>query len=1286
MKFFPRKAPYEQKLAKRFNVSRRRTLMALGFAAMMAGVPDKALAFLFAGGAPQAAPPSGSLITSIGVRNLAGSTQTNSIIRHGMLFEQGELPAGQTAVHAPSGSTTPLTNSNLFALNTWPDGSVRQAVMAAQIPSLGTGTVTDPRGNSIAGTKLDIIKVAGQSVAPGISRATTLAYMTANTATATANWVGVDINGITWTADALTALNGSTSWSMTAASYRGAFYTGAFMDCFCATMPLMSGATPHPILMARFWIFVYHSGNTVLDICTDAIIENGVLGIGNPTIGVNNGDYFFADLTLYQGMAQTTVAWQRLAEIPDNTLNLTLGRVSTLPASQSNGAYITGGGTFAFQQRHVGRILESQGQLAYIFRAGATGFATVTSPGSGYTSSSAVTNSGGTATCSAIVDPATGGLLGINIYDGPISGNQLSTMGTLGTLSVSVGTGAVISKNTTASNACLLPAPCIVGSVCRSQSTAGGTLTITGNAAYGGVAYPGRWGGSCFLYSANDNSALTLTVAGTLHGSTTPTTQNFTGPAAGKFVNIGAWDKITAVTYTGGTPSNIALGSGGLDCPTNAVSNKGGNVTFGGSVAPGNWRILGCHIPNHNALHQRTWMNGTPRNYVSFDSTYLLRTKVFSKYAVDDVTKSDYIAAASADIAILNNWPKGSSTNFPDSVDYNPFYSAGNATINGQVFGFTIFESQSGAAPGLSSDSDYDVEWLVCQTYDAWRNTYERARFNCMYSPMFLRDETTGMCPDMATYPNCGTAGTGNTRPLLYTTVSQASGFDGFVGGLSAGFNWYNIDGAHQNTRFRMAAVMSGDPFLLEGLQLEAFMRWTANFASWGLGYDRPATPNGGLQVRWTAWNLKSPSQAWIHHNENADPGVIAPMSIFQTYTTRMLTNPSKGTGLDDWYSSAAAGNNPVGFNKANYGDFHWLVGGDFSTLSSSQTFQTNYLMSTIGGIVSNGKANAAMLNFINWYGQTVIDNILDTNDINPRWQYKAIDVPYGDFCAGTLFSNRSEILPVYLKYFPSPMADYTVAYAKPNTSLTLSAVSGSAVTATTGSGVFYSDMVGCYIADTLYSVSNVQTSSPWTVTMSAAHPFTNGMAVQATPQNRPAGLGNPAMASPLAFGTTYYVGNVTSTTFELFTDAGLTTRVQFTAANSGTYFFAGLAQITAVTQSGVNPVTTCTLNVLRPFVATSIPSNSSGRSWQISPPPAGPNVPGTAFMAGTSANQNSGDIRGYYFDVLGALAMFALHPSLETNAKLAWDTLWQWGINTSYVLNDYATNSGNLSVTFRYH
>jgi len=1282
MKFFRYKSPYEQKLAKRFNVSRRCTLMALGFAGLLCGAPvEKAVAFIFAGGAAQTSPP-GTLITSVGVRNLAGSTQTNSIIRHGMLFEQGELPAGYTAVHAPSGSTTPLTNTNMFAMNYWPDGSVRQAVMAAQIPSLGTGTVVDPRGNSIPGTNLDIIKVAGQSVAAGMSKANVISYMTLNTNTATANWVGVDINGITWTADALTAMNGSTSWSMTAASYRGTFYTGAFMDCFCATMPLMNGATPHPILLAEFWIFVYHNGNTVLDICTDCVIENGVLGLGNPAIGVNNGDYFFADLTLYQGMAQTNIAWQRLAETPDNTLNLTLGRVSTLPASQANGAYLTGG-TFTFQQRHIGRILEAQGQLAYIFRTGATGYATVTSPGSGYTSASTVTNSGGTALCSAIVDSATGGLLGINIYDGPISGNQLLTMGTLGTLTVSGGTGAVISKNTTASNACLLPAPCLIGSVCRQQSTAGGTLTITGNAAYSGVAYPGRWGGSCFLYSPNDNSALTFTVAGTLHGSSTPTTQNFTGPAAGNIVNIGAWDKITGVTYTGGTPSNINLGTGGLDCPTNAVSNKGGNVTFGGTVAPGNWRILGCHIPNHNALHQRTWMNGTPRNYVSFDSTYLLGTKVFSNYAINDVTKSDYATNATAEIALLNGWPQGSSTNFPDSVDYNPFYSSGNATINGQVFGFPIFESQSGAAAGLSSDSEFDVQWLVCQTYDAWRDTYERARFNCMYTPMYLRDETTGMCPDMATYPSCST-GSGGTRPILYTTAAQANGYDGAVGGLSSGFNWYNIDGAHQNTRFRMAAVMSGDPFLLRGLQYEAFMRWTANLSSWGLGYDRPATPSSGNQIRWTAWNLKSPSQAWIHHNENAEVGVLAPMSIFQTYTTRMLTNPSKGSGLDDYYSSTAPGNNPNGFNKASYGNFRWLVGGDKnSTVSSSQTFQTNYLMSTIGGIISNGKATAEMLNFVQWYGQSVVQNILNTTDINPRWQYKSIDVPFADFCDGTFIGNFSQIFPLYMKYFPSQMADYSVSYSRPNTSLTLSAASGSGVTVTTGSAVFFSDMVGAYIADTLYT-STLLTSSPWTVTISGGHPFVNGQAIQATPTTRPSGFGQPAMADPLTFGTTYYAGNVTATTFELFTDAGLTNRVQFTNARTGTSFFAGLAQITAVSQSGFNPVTTCTVNILRPFARTNMPNNTSGKEWQISPPPAGPNVPQTFLPAGTVTNQNSGEVKGYYFDTIGALAMFALHPSLETQAKLAWDTLWQWGINSGYVISDFA-NSGNLFTTYRY-
>lgn len=1224
--------------------------------------------------------PPAAFVTTIAVRNMAGVTQNNSIIQHGMIFPKGTIPSGSTAVHCAHGTTTPLADSSLWALNTWSDGSVRQAVMAANIPSLGTGTVTDPRGNVIQGILLDIVRVSGSANAAGISKSTVISYLTANASTAVANWKGIDPSGTIWTADVLTAMNGASGWSKTAPSFRGAYYTGSFMDCFCCTMPLMSGATAHPALLAVFWVYVYHNGNNIQDIYVDAVLENGYLGVADSFTGINAGDYFFADLTLFQGTAQSTISWQRLAETGDKTLNIQLGRQSWLPVSTATGGYLTGGGSFNFATKHCGRILEHNGEYAYVYRTGATGFLTVDTPGSGYSAASTATNSGGTAVLQAISDPVSGGLLAVNMNDGPAASNVMYNTGTLGTVSVSGGSGASISKNTTASNVCLWPAPCISGSICRAQNGSSGTLSMNGNAVTNGVAKVSQRGGGVFLYSANNNSTVTVTISGTKHGASGPSSQAFPGPAAGRFVDCGTWDIVTSVSYSGGTPSALAVGTGGIGGGVAGVSSKGVNVTTGISWPAGSWRVLGVHIPRSNALAEASWMNGTPRNYVSFDSDYLLSTKVPLNYNINAVNKSYYASQATNNVSgspvgmiALNNMPQGASQNAPDSKDYNPFYSIGNATVNGNVYGYQINESTSGGSPGLSSDSAYDVSWLVCQTFDSWRDTYDRARFNAMYSPIWLRDETTGMMFDPATYPALSN---GSNKPPFYPNTGQASGFDGAIGGINSGFNWYNYDIGHQNTRLRLCAVMTGNAFLLDAICREGITRWMCIVQGWGLGYNRPCLPNGGTQGRVTGWLIKTMSHPAMHYNEAAPAGIMLAHSVFLTIVSNYISNPTTKMGLYEWYVSPG-GNNPKGFPKSSYGDYHWMAGPADGTVSFSTTFQSNYIFSSLTNLLQNEKLSSNGIAFFRWYGQTILDNVTDSTYCNPRWIYKDGYLPYADQEAGTYYSTRAQLYAGLLQYFPSPMYDYSPGYAMQTVAATLSATSGGSVTLTSASPLFYSDMVGSYVSDKCWKVTAVQTSSPWNLTI-PGNPFANGQAVQCTPAARPAAFGQRAMASPLNKWTTYYVGNKSGDDFQLFTDSGLTQRVQLTSANTGTLIFAGLGQITAVSGGTASPSKICTISISRPFISTSL--GALQNDWNISHPPAGANAPAQAFMVGL---QDYSTPSTYFNDVRGILGLLSEDPTLYAAAKAAWDTVNQWGLNAGWVMTD--PGKTDLKVSYKY-
>lgn len=89
---------------------------------------------------------------------------------------------------------------------------------------------------------------------------------------------------------------------------------------------------------------------------------------------------------------------------------------------------------------------------------------------------------------------------------------------------------------------------------------------------------------------------------------------------------------------------------------------------------------------------------------------------------------------------------------------------------------------------------------------------------------------------------------------------------------------------------------------------------------------------------------------------------------------------------------------------------------------------------------------------------------------------------------------------------------------------------------------------------------SNVSTTTPWAITLTS-HGFSNKDPIRFTTTT--------ALPSPLTLNTTYYIGNVTTDTFQVYTDQALTSQVQFTDQGTGTHTVTFYIDITSTTIVG---------------------------------------------------------------------------------------------------------------------
>ena len=185
----------------------------------------------------------GADVTSVKVTNTSSSAVSNVPVTFGQVFEPGDVPAG-----AVIGGRLGSTNLNLQVDKkaTHRDGSLRHAVITAQIPSL-------------AANATQTLTLINSGSAPGGGAITTSALL-GTTFDATVN---LSIGGTAYTASARSLLQSGTPTTWLA---------GPLATEWVLSAPVRtSSGTAHPHLQARFYVRAYQGLQSVR---VDVVVEN----------------------------------------------------------------------------------------------------------------------------------------------------------------------------------------------------------------------------------------------------------------------------------------------------------------------------------------------------------------------------------------------------------------------------------------------------------------------------------------------------------------------------------------------------------------------------------------------------------------------------------------------------------------------------------------------------------------------------------------------------------------------------------------------------------------------------------------------------------------------------------------------------------------------------------------------------------------------------------------------------------------------------------------------------
>ncbi len=171
--------------------------------------------------------------------------------------------------------------------------------------------------------------------------------------------------------------------------------------------------------------------------------------------------------------------------------------------------------------------------------------------------------------------------------------------------------------------------------------------------------------------------------------------------------------------------------------------------------------------------------------------------------------------------------------------------------------------------------------------------------------------------------------------------------------------------------------------------------------------------------------------------------------------------------------------------------------------------------------------------------------------------------------------------------------------------------------------------------------------------------------------------------------GTTYYLGNITNTTFELFTDSGLTTPLTITGTGTGT--FSGVISTSISTMgvstyplpANVSKVKTTTINVGQ-LVYTASPAMTIGEWTRLNALPYNAEIVCYFFIYQGMINfwpipSNTGDLITIYCQIrvadmgiadytTGSLSGLTAGSNLVTGVSTAWNTTGNFQLNSDLI------------------
>lgn len=425
------------------------------------------------------------------------------------------------------------------------------------------------------------------------------------------------------------------------------------------------------------------------------------------------------------------------------------------------------------------------------------------------------------------------------------------------------------------------------------------------------------------------------------------------------------------------------------------------------------------------------WNNGT---LTGGPGTYLIKTGLLNNY---NFTASQ----ANNSLTPIQN------------VGTNPMgYLGGGAQFEsgGLMGNLQLYLETSGERADIGVVPDWDAQGVIRYDSNAAAVIFGNASRWATY-PSAFRDQNTGLVVtpcNAGTLPAC-------TSSVTYTQNPAAGGTQ-----IAAPANMmtpWSPDGfAHDPEDFYVAYLLTGDFFWIENQQFTAFAAWMApdsNYTGFGITktmYASAAIGNfAGLQERGRAWAMRSITDATLLTPDSSPIALGMTKTVLKAWLSNQWTDSTHGF-VPLFVNNTAGGSNLF---TATGPRWTYLNNNGFSSFESGYSTFAIFHQLEQGMLDTNGQQA------MNWWATGSV-NLINNTGINPQYAWRAQYISLFNVqasCPGTQVTAWSDAYAAS-SLFWSPAAT-AIGANPPRTSgygLTLSATSGTSITATLAGGNYF--------------------------------------------------------------------------------------------------------------------------------------------------------------------------------------------------------------------------------------